>query len=992
MGSETICRKIARVEPFQCFKDEFSELVFIVHKFHDFFDGLIGLDILNPINAIIDINNSRLNYNKKFLTLHFDRNAVETFVKYQHSIPPNLESYYIEPTDINSIHKNISDLNSEEKSEITKVLKHYDDLFFRHNDVLTFTNAIKHRIFLSDDRPIYCRSYRYPEIYKNEVNKQISDLLNQGIIRPSRSPYSSPLWIVPKKDDSDGNKQYRLVVDYRKLNELTVSDKFPIPNMDDILDKLGNSNYFSTIDLAKGFYQIEIYPDDISKTAFSTSQGHFEWVRMPFGLKNAPATFQRLMNSVLAEYIGKICFVYLDDIIIFSTSLEEHMISIKKVFQRLREAKLKIQPDKCQFLKKETAFLGHIVTTNGVLPNPAKIAPIINYSIPKTHKQIRQFLGMIGFYRKFIRDCAKISKPLTMCLKNGAKVNYNDEEFIHAVNTLKKLITSHPILQYPDFSQTFVITTDASKFAIGAVLSQKGRPICFASRTLNESETRYSVIEKEMLAIVWAVKYFKHYVYGRHFIIETDHKPLLWLRTLKDSSEVLERLKIKIAGYDFEIKYIKGKLNFVADALSRDPQPVTMFVEDMNEVEISTEATMHSALEDNLGLIEISSKPINVFRTQLILKDGALSRNVKTCSGRKIIVLTYPQYSKAVCEDILRNQLPPCSRIALFMDKLEEFIIFQDAYNEIKPSFKIIRCTKILPEIEDEAQSREVILKEHIRLNHRGINNIISEIKEQVFIPKLKSLVTSIVNNCAVCNISKYERHPLKIPYKITETPSKPKQIYHIDIWYPTKGKYYLSCIDKYSKFACLVNITTRNWIAIKDALANIFLNMGVPKLIISDHEKALQTESIKNFLDEHNVRLHLGTPDNKSSNADVERLHSTLNEHIRTINVKPNHEKQFDDPILEAIFVYNRTTHSTTLLKPIELHNETDDEVLRSVYERILKWKQDKIEKLNTSRVDRPADYKHLKNHKRYKLDNLYKNVSPQDITNTHARIGNKN
>ncbi|CAK1595436.1 unnamed protein product [Parnassius mnemosyne] len=369
-------------------------------------------------------------------------------------------------------------------------------------------------------------------------------MLEQGIIRPSESAWSSPIWIVPKKVDASGKTKWRLVVDFRKLNEKTISDKYPIPNISDVLDKLGNCQYFTTLDLASGFYQVEMNPSDIPKTAFNVEHGHFEFLRMPMGLKNSPSTFQRVMDNVLRDLQNTVCLVYLDDIIVFSTSLQEHMVNLEKVFQKLRESNFKIQMDKSEFLKLETAYLGHIISKDGIKPNPSKISAIEKYPLPKTAKEIKQFLGLIGYYRKFIPDFARITKPLTQCLKKGRKITL-DTDYINCFEKCKTLLTNDPILQYPDFNKEFILTTDASNVAIGAILSQgpigSDKPVCYASRTLNESEVNYSTIEKELLAIVWATKYFRPYLFGRTFKILTDHKPLQWVMNLKEPNSRLTR-------------------------------------------------------------------------------------------------------------------------------------------------------------------------------------------------------------------------------------------------------------------------------------------------------------------------------------------------------------------------------------------------------------------------------------------------------------------
>lgn len=250
------------------------------------------------------------------------------------------------------IHKNIrtEHLNTEEKNSIIKLCHEFEDIFHLPGDTLTVTNAATNEIRTTDNIPIHAKSYRYPEVHKNEVSKQINKMLAQGIIKPSTSPWSSPLWVVPKKIDASGQKKWRIVIDYRNLNEKTIGDAYPLPHIEDILDQLGHAHYFTTLDLASGFHQIPMHPDDAQKTAFSTPEGHFEFTRMPFGLKNALAVFQRMIHSVLTRLSNKQCFVYLDDVVIHGSSLTDHNLKLRNVFNRFREHYLKLQPDKCEFL------------------------------------------------------------------------------------------------------------------------------------------------------------------------------------------------------------------------------------------------------------------------------------------------------------------------------------------------------------------------------------------------------------------------------------------------------------------------------------------------------------------------------------------------------------------------------------------------------------------------------------------------------------------
>jgi len=321
---------------------------------------------------------------------------------------------------------------------------------------------------------VHTKQYRFPPIHKEKIDRQVNKLLKEDIIELSTSPYNSPVWIVPKKPDFAGNKRWRMVIDYRNLNEKTIGDAYPLLNITDILDQLGSAKYFSVLDLASGFHGIPMDPNDAPKTAFSTPYGHYQFKRMPFCLKNAPATFQRLMDNVLSSLQGIELFVYMDDIVIYARSLQEHTVKFGRLMERLREANLKLQPDKCEFLRTEVAYLGHIISADGVKPDPGKIESIINFPQPRSPKNIKQFLGLVGYYRRFIPQFSKIAKPLTDLLKKNKIFQWRDLQVI-AFDTLRKALCTEPILQYPDFSKPFVLTTDTSGYAIGGVLSRKRR-------------------------------------------------------------------------------------------------------------------------------------------------------------------------------------------------------------------------------------------------------------------------------------------------------------------------------------------------------------------------------------------------------------------------------------------------------------------------------------------------------------------------------------
>lgn len=469
---------------------------------------------------------------------------------------------------------NLDGLNDEERLIAKDMIRTSTDLFHLPGDRLTYSDTVTHKIETVDSIPVNVRQYRFPPIHKEEINKQIGELLENDVIKPSTSPYNSPLWIVPKKPDAKGNKRWRLVIDYRMLNEKTIKDSYPLPNITEILDQLGSAKYFSTFDLASGFHQIGMDKEDAPKTAFSTPFGHYEFKRMPFGLKNAPSTFQRLMNSVLTGLQGNELFVYLDDIVIYSSSLREHLIKYQKLCARLRDANLKLQPEKCNLLRKEVVYLGHIISADGVKPDPGKIEAVKNFPTPKNAKNIKQFLGLAGYYRRFIPNFSGTSKPLTNLLRKDVPFKWEDAQS-KAFKTLANLLCEQPLLQFPDFTRPFLVTTDASNYAIGGILSQgeigKDLPIAYTSRILNQAEQNYSTIEKELLAIIYAVNYFRPYLYGHKFSLITDHRPLVWLNSVKDPTSRLIRWRLKLAEYEYDIVYKAGKRNVNADALSRNP-------------------------------------------------------------------------------------------------------------------------------------------------------------------------------------------------------------------------------------------------------------------------------------------------------------------------------------------------------------------------------------------------------------------------------------
>ena len=393
-------------------------------------------------------------------------------------------------------------------------------------------------------------------------------MLESGVIRESVSPWTSPVVLVKKKGG-----ELRFCVDYRKLNRITKKDRHPLPRIDDLLDSFQDATCFTTLDLASGYWQIEMDPEDREKTAFITDDGIYEFNVMPFGLTNAPATFQRMMNRVFTKINGDFVVVYLDDLNIYSRNFNEHLKHLREVFERLRNANLKLKAKKCHFFKKELEFLGHIISEDGVKPDPDKVSAVKNQPVPNNLKELRQFLGLASYYRKFMEGFARIAAPLNQLMRKDTAYYWTDEQQ-QAFEKLKQRLIEAPILAHPDFDEPFIIMTDASKIGLGAVLSQKNKDnkevvIRYASRRTNDAEQNYAATNLECLGVVWAVQYFRKYVAGTLFQIITDHSAITSLMKTKDPRGQVARWITILQEYSFEVIYRPGRIHSNVDTLSR---------------------------------------------------------------------------------------------------------------------------------------------------------------------------------------------------------------------------------------------------------------------------------------------------------------------------------------------------------------------------------------------------------------------------------------
>ena len=516
-------------------------------------------------------------------------------------------------------------------------------MFALDQSELGSTDVVTHSVDTGDHPPIRQQPRRVPFVLRGRIAEMVDDMLERGVIQPSRSPWASPVVLVAKKDGST-----RFCVDYRKLNAATKMDVYPLPRIDDSLDLLAHTKYFSTLDLASGYWQVKMDEASREKTAFTTHVGLYEFHVMPFGLCNAPATFQRLMEDVLAGLVRDQCIVYLDDILVIGTTFQEHLENLQKVFERLHLAGLRLKPTKCHLGRQQVEYLGYIVSEAGLAADPRKVVAVKSFPEPVDLTSLRSFLGLASYYRRFIPQFSAVAQPLYALTRKDVPFVWT-QACQGALDRLKQLMTEAPVLAFPDFEKDFILETDASGVGLGAVLSQKQgdglqRPVAFASRTLQSPEKNYGVSEMEALGVVWAVKHFRPYLYGHRCEVITDHKALKALLNTPQPSGKLARWGMALQELDLTITYRPGRKNEKADALSRYPLPQDRVITDDPPRVIAATTPVRdrdpASSQDHLGDRQRADPEL----AEIVhyLEEGTLPTDDKKA---RLLVLNKPQYT-----------------------------------------------------------------------------------------------------------------------------------------------------------------------------------------------------------------------------------------------------------------------------------------------------------------------------------------------------------
>lgn len=831
------------------------------------------------------------------------------------------------------IHEN---LNSEERESLLSICEEYSDIFYLPGDKLTHTNVIEHTIPIKTDHPpVNQKMYRLPEKQKLIIQEQVQDMLENDIIEPSKSPWNSPLLVVPKKDGPQGEKKWRVVVDFRRLNAITIGDAFPLPRIEEILDQLGHSRYFTTLDLASGYHQVLVNEEDRLKTAFSTNLGHYQFKRMPFGLSGAPATFQRLMNHILAGLQGFKCFVYLDDIVIYGRNLIDHNQKLKAIFDRLRESNLKLQPSKCQFLRKEVVYLGHICTERGVFPDPSKTKCVQDFPTPRTVRQVQSFLGLSNYYRKFIPNFSKIAEPIQKLLHKGTKFKWT-EECQHAFKTLKHALVNPPLLIYPDFSKPFILTTDASGEALGAVLSQgkigEDQPIAYASRSLNKAERNYSTIERELLAIVWATRNFRCYLYGRNFTVFTDHKPLIGVFNTKDPTSRLVRFHHKLSEFNYEIKYKPGKYNKNADGLSRIPEKNNVEEILVEEIHQQTNGKHNKCYKSHNTTKKESSNAPTVKKNieDLIVVKAqvhhCMDSDIDNDSVKSIAchVMTRAQTRKNSAKQPSKpntergQDSSPTTSLSSSDEESLANILESDTESLLHETDSGIKTLNSPEDIN-------TVLKDFHNSTlggHTGVYKTYKRIRKQFKWKHMMRDIREYVKKCLICQKNKSGKQT-KMEMMISDTAQKPFEKVYLDIVGPLpvseKGsKYILTFLDDLTRFFDCFAICDAEAITVANCFyKNIILRYQIPKRLITDQGSNFTSNLFKEVCKILKVKKIQTTAYHPQSNGALERAHGPLIDYLRSfVDNKP---EKWDDWLAEAAYVHNNTIHAGTKMTPME-------------------------------------------------------------------------
>lgn len=811
----------------------------------------------------------------------------------------NKETYIASVTANKKVKKKIafnldkSILSEGQKGKLRKFLGKNNHLFAETLAEVGKAKGYSHHIETQlGARAVRQNFYRQSPTMQKEIDRQIKEMKDSGIIEPSNSEWHSPVVLTKKK-----NGEYRFVIDYRKLNKVTVPMSFPLPHIESVFDAIGEAKaqYFTSLDLRSGYWQIPLSEESKHKSAFITQSGMYQFNRMPYGLMNSGITFQTMMCNILQDLNWKICLVYVDDILIFSRTFEEHLDHLTQVFQRLHETNLRLRPDKCNFAQKEIKFLGHIISPEGIRVDSDKTSAVSQYPVPKTQKQVRSFLGMANYFRRFLKDHSKIAAPLNALLKKDQSFTWTPE-CQTAFDTIKQALVSTPVLGYPDNNKPYILTCDASDFSISYILSQvddqkREYVIAYGGKSLGDAQRNWTTSEKECYAILNGVDAYRPYLNNSHFTVITDHNALTWLKTAKHTGR-LARWAVNLQELKMEIVHRPGKSNVVADCLSRRTYPtanpstvasITQKEEPEDKQVWRTEVTFFYGHDDIPAYPSVSALEIENFQDALNDQES-LSKLQKECPDfadlyTYITEGTLPEDKKAKDKVIGESKYYSVEKGILYH-------WYQKRCKNLPDELKFIQQIAIPKVLRHDA-----LKSYHDSLaggGHMGISKVLSSLILKYFWPRMYNDVTEYIKSCNRCQRAKRNQNPNNPP--MTPMPQVGRgERWHIDVLGPiyktTEGyEYILVMVDAFTRWTEAFPLKTQSAKEIGTVMYNeVFTRFGCPRVLFSDRGQAFMSKIIAAICEVFEVTQHHTSSYHPNTNGTVERQNGSIAECLRT-------------------------------------------------------------------------------------------------------------
>jgi hypothetical protein len=762
-------------------------------------------------------------------------------------------------------------LQDELELKVQSLLLEYPEVFNDKSMPEPIITSQKMHIDTGSSPPIKCQSYR-PALRKQHIlENQVNEMVEAGILKPCTSPWASPCLLVPKPDGT-----YRLVGSFVKLNKVTLPDTYPLPNIQQIFDGLRGSKYYSTLDLKKGYFQIELDEESQLKASITCHLGTYKYCRAAMGLKNSGASFCRAIEEILRPYIGRFLYCYVDDILVFSQNLTQHFSHLRIVLDALQKANVQLRKSKCFFVKQSIDFLGYNVTEQGIHPIARKLNPILNAPSPQGKKSLQSFLGSTNYYRKFIPNYSMLTASLYDLLKQHVPFNWTSEHE-HNYCLLKSHLTSDQILSYPRIYEPYNLYVDASQVGIGSVLCQyseegEEKVIQYYSRKLSPVEKRYSTVEREALALIASLKEFRPYLIGGVVNIHTDHKPLLSLFKRDIHNARINRWKLEISDYQITINYIKGSMNFCPDFLSR--QPISHI--------------------DTVDYVMLDEKTKGVMNHIPLLND------------------------KIPLSDLLQQQRNEYSNLYSKTD--DELLIHNDLlYSIRRPTRLDLKYPRLLLPSKYRLQ---VIRNAHDSVCHQGIHKTLSYVRTCYVWKGMRNDIMSYINECSPCQLNR--RINVKKTHHVIHHRNVRNALVSMDITgplmtAPSGNKYILSIIDHASRWCEMIPLPTKTSLDITEAFYNHWIcRYGLPACVLTDNAKEFKAKVLVDLCKRLHIERRFTSFYNPSCQGKNERVHATIKSMLRKL--MQDDTSQWEKHLHACLFAYRTTVHSSIGVSPYYL------------------------------------------------------------------------